>query len=229
MRAFPPAGQSLGVPGGCLGGAPAWARNATVAEIGRLGERRTAAVLDAACDRPGGATVLHDLTIPGSSANIDHVVVSGRTVWIIDTKVWAPGFYWRLGGRAYRGLKRFEPAEKKTTTLAEDRLRGYLTGLSIPVTFARPTVAVWPSRTEKRTWTSLLRRVGDSPVVGSVAFTWAVRSMTATHGRFGRLRARTADPRLVGALSSLLAASNGRRVRRRGSRVRTGIRGARGV
>lgn len=55
----------------------AWAR-------GAAGERKVGAVLDTL--RGSGAVVLHDRRIPGSRANIDHVVVARSGVWVIDTK-----------------------------------------------------------------------------------------------------------------------------------------------
>lgn len=195
----------MGVPGGSLDHSSPWAVNASVARVGQAGELRTARLLDSAVARRGGATVLHDLAIPGSRANIDHVVVAGRTVWVIDTKVWAPGVYWRLGGRAYRGTARFEPAEKKTTSLAVTRLRSYLERRGVAATFATPTVVVWPSSSRARLSLVLLRRVGDSPVVGPGGFAQAVRSMTSTR-RWFLTRRRTAAPALVTALSELLTA-----------------------
>ena len=197
-----PGGRSLGVAGGGLDNA-SWAAKASAARVGQAGQRRTANILDSTVSRRGGATVLHDLTIPGSRANVDHVVVVGRTVWVIDTKVWAPGFYWRVGSRAYRGAERFEPAEKKTTSLAVTRLRSYLERRGVAADFATPTVVVWPSNTRDRLSLALLRRVGDSPVVGGDGFRWAVRSMTSTRGLLLH-RHRTADPELVAALSELL-------------------------
>jgi hypothetical protein len=58
------------------------------------GERRTARLL-APLERRGWA-VLHDLAIPGSPANIDHLVIGPGGVLIIDTK-------------QYRGRLRFDP------------------------------------------------------------------------------------------------------------------------
>jgi hypothetical protein len=55
----------------------AWRRGAT-------GERRTARLL-APLERHGWA-VLHDLAIPGSPANIDHLVIGPGGVAVIDTK-----------------------------------------------------------------------------------------------------------------------------------------------
>lgn len=203
MSTLLPRGETLGVAGGGLDHSSSWAANESVAKIGQAGELRTANLLDSAVTCRGGATVLHDLTIPGSRANIDHVVVSGRTVWVIDTKVWKPGVYWRLGERAYRGTTRFEPAEKKTTSLAVTRLRTYLERRGIAAAFATPIVVVWPSSNRERLSLALLRRVGDSPVVGGTGFRWAIRSMTSTRRLLFRRR-RTADPALVAVLSELL-------------------------
>ena len=212
MGTLQPGGRSLGVAGGGLDNA-SWAANASAARVGQAGERRTANILDSAVSRRGGATVLHDLTIPGSRANVDHVVVVGRTVWVIDTKVWAPGFYWRVGERAYRGTERFEPAEKKTTSVAVTRLRSYLERCGVAAAFTTPTVVVWPSSARERLSLALLRRVGDSPVVGAAGFRWAVRSMTSTSGLLLLLRRRrTADPELVAALSELLVSVTSPRV-----------------
>lgn len=55
-------------------------------EQGAVGERRTASVLN---PRSGdGWYVLHDLGVPGSAANIDHVVVTPGGVFVIDSKNW---------------------------------------------------------------------------------------------------------------------------------------------
>jgi hypothetical protein len=53
-------------------------------ERGAAGERRTALVLESLPGRRW--SVWHDLAIPGSRANIDHVVVGRTGVWVVDTK-----------------------------------------------------------------------------------------------------------------------------------------------
>jgi hypothetical protein len=56
-------------------------------QAGAEGERRTAAVLN---PRSGdGWFVLHDLAVPGSPANIDHVVVAPTGIFIVDSKHWS--------------------------------------------------------------------------------------------------------------------------------------------
>jgi hypothetical protein len=52
-------------------------------DSGAYGERAVAAVLSGL---PSGSRVLHDLTIPGSAGNIDHVVVTPTGIFVIDTK-----------------------------------------------------------------------------------------------------------------------------------------------
>lgn len=51
---------------------------------GAEGELRTAELLRAL--PPRRWTVWHDLRVPGSSANIDHLVVGRTGVWVVDTK-----------------------------------------------------------------------------------------------------------------------------------------------
>jgi hypothetical protein len=61
---------------------------------GAEGERRTARLLDP-LERHGWA-VLHDLAVPGSRANIDHLVIGPGGVFVIDSK-------------QYRGRLRLDP------------------------------------------------------------------------------------------------------------------------
>ncbi len=52
--------------------------------IGAEGERRLAATFDGLVDR--GVRLLHDRRIPGTRANIDHLVVSSAGVFVVDAK-----------------------------------------------------------------------------------------------------------------------------------------------
>lgn len=196
-------GQILGTPGGSLAGA-SFAANAAVAKVGADGERKTAQILNALANRPGGPSVLHDLDIPNPkySANVDHVVVSGRTVTIIDTKVWASNFYWTLAGKTYRGLKRFAttgkngvvsyPAEKRTLSLAKSEYARYL---GIPETNIRLGLIIWPAGA--RPLNLIFFRGAGSPT--------AVDGTKLTAARAGRLfGSRPADPHLLVALARLI-------------------------
>lgn len=63
-----------------------WGRRQTTESwgIGARGERAVAARLDALQSR--GISILHDRRIPGSRANIDHVVVAPSGIFVIDDK-----------------------------------------------------------------------------------------------------------------------------------------------
>jgi hypothetical protein len=76
---------------------------------GARGERQTARLLD----RLGrdGYRVLHDLAMPGSLANVDHLVVGPSGVFVIDSKQWtgsvqqsADGLIWHNHYRLDRAL-----------------------------------------------------------------------------------------------------------------------------
>jgi hypothetical protein len=54
---------------------------------GAAGERRTARRLDRLAR--DGYVVFHDLALPGSPANVDHLVIGPSGVFVIDTKQWA--------------------------------------------------------------------------------------------------------------------------------------------
>ncbi|MWV32480.1 nuclease-related domain-containing protein [Rathayibacter iranicus] len=188
-------GQILGRTGASLTNA-SWAANASVAKVGQRGEERTARILNALALRPGGPTVIHDLRIPLPSftANIDHVVISGRTVTILDTKVWAPGFYWTFDGVTRRGLELFAPADKRTVPAAVSALNRHLERDAPRARLGAPTLIIWPSndRTAQRLW--FLRSPGARAVSGP-AFE---RSVTRIVG------SRPADPHVVTALVPLI-------------------------
>jgi len=137
----------VGTAGGGLQGAPSWAANAAVARHGQRGEQKTAQVLERTCRGHNGATVMHDLAIPipGFSANIDHVVVSGRRVLLIDAKAWGPGFYWTHGGVTRRGLRPFKPGDKKTVEMAHQHIERFLANGWVTADFVTPLVVVWPT------------------------------------------------------------------------------------
>ena len=173
-----------------------WAANDAVARVGRRAELRTAAVLDRLASRPDGPTVLHDLAIPipNISANIDHVVVSGRLVLIVDSKGWRPARYWSLGNTAFRGWRRFRHATSTTPRMAVDGLTGYLRGRGVRARLVTPVVAVWPSSDRGRLSVALLG-MGGCRVIRGERLASAVRRAVGL---------RPADPEIVKALCRLL-------------------------
>jgi Nuclease-related domain len=58
----------------------------TTWQRGAHGERRTARLLDRLTG--DGYVVFHDLAVPGSPANVDHLVIGPSGVFVIDSKQW---------------------------------------------------------------------------------------------------------------------------------------------
>lgn len=192
----------LGVPGGGLATA-SWAANAAVAKVGADGERKTAAILDPFAAPADGPTVLHDLMIPSAryTANIDHIVVVGSTVHIIDSKVWKPGRYWTIGAKTRRGWKRFEPADKKTMIVAQKSIASMLSAQGIQANVVLPILVVWPSSSREALKTGLLKVPGAAVMSPQRFSKYAKKEFGG--GRFSG--ARSADPRVVAALVGLLS------------------------
>jgi hypothetical protein len=190
-------GTVIGHAGGSLTGAgTTWAKNDAVARIGKTGEIRTAAILDPLTRQLGGPTVLHDLLIPipGYTANIDHVLISGRTVHIIDAKVWKPGTYWTVSGHTFRGLSRFAPADKRTMPMAVQAIAQNLRDRRIGANIALPLLVVWPSSqaTPMRLWAM---RSPGARVVTSAKFAAETLQLVGS---------KPADPAIVAALTGLV-------------------------
>lgn len=184
-RSFGTAGRSVNDAG------TAWAGSA-VAKVGAAGEVRTATEMDR--HLPAGVVVLNDLSIPitGFKANIDHIVVSGKQVTIVDSKAWAGGFYWTRGSKTYRGLSRFEPAEKQTMVMASRSISAYLSKNGLEPDMATPVVVVWPTSSRLSLWAA--RFPGADLLRGD-------RLRRACKSTFGD---EPADPGVVQALIKLL-------------------------
>lgn len=188
-------GQVYGKAGGSLGAdASTWAVSRGAAAVGQKAERDTAQVLADLADREGGPSVFHDLNVPtaGSNANIDHVVVAGTTVLIVDSKAWKPGFYYTIGGRTFRGFfSRFKPADKREMPFLASSLKRYLGDAATVVT---PLVAVWPSSKKGDLTLWALRMPGAR----------AIRADRLSRVARRNLPKRPADPAIVAALARLV-------------------------
>lgn len=140
-------GQILGLAGGGLDNSEGWARSKEAARAGKVGEERTAHLLDSLVGHGGKATVMHDLDVPGwKNGNIDHAVISRNTVLLVDSKAWATGFYWSLGGtKARRGWERVDYVVKPVMRNASEAVRRHLMHKHLPVSLPTPVIAVWPS------------------------------------------------------------------------------------
>lgn len=172
----------------------AWAANPTVARIGRDGEIRTARLLEE--HRPNNTAVLHDLAVPaaGYTANIDHAVVSGNRVLLIDTKAWRAGRYWTLLGVNRRGWQRFDHARTRAPAMARDRIARMLASRGIPAIVVTPLVAVWPSSSTGTVNVRWLRMNGCTPITAQTL----PRRIRRIIGN------RPPDPRVLNALADLV-------------------------
>lgn len=184
---------SIGRAGGSLAGAD-FAVNAETARVGQRGEVLTAKVLDLQAAELG-FTVLHDLRIPGSKANVDHIVVAGRRVWVIDSKMWKPGFYCTLFGRTFRrsadGVERAAHCDKRGLPLGHARIAELLTPLGARM--QRPLMVIHPSRHGDQVTLWAYRPASDPGA-----------KVRAIHPSKLRFPAKSADPRIVSALAHLI-------------------------
>jgi hypothetical protein len=161
-------GRIIGHAGGSLSNAGSWTDQGR-ASVGQKGEERTAGILNTLANQPGGPSVIHDVRIPlpGVSANIDHLVISGTTVTIIDSKVWAPGFYWTVFGRTFRGFKAFPAADKRTIPMAVSAIEKHLAKAGVAAQLRTPLLVVWPSNNRASLILGFLRSPAARAVVGA--------------------------------------------------------------
>lgn len=198
MAAPLPPGRVVGRAGfGLSVGDVSWAANDQVAAVGAAGEERTAIELGRIAARPGGPTVLHDLAIPipGFTANIDHALVFGHRVVLIDTKKWKPGFYWTVAGRTRRGLEAVPHADRKTMVMAREAIVRHLASRAPRAQVGTPLLLIWPSRTDPalRTWAMATPGAKALPAAKGLKHLASRRYRTS------------ADPSVVAALTSLVA------------------------
>jgi ElaB/YqjD/DUF883 family membrane-anchored ribosome-binding protein len=103
---------------------------------GAAGEQRTARLL-AALERQGWV-VLHDLAIPGSRANIDHLVIGPGGVFVIDSKHYRGRLQLDPSGRLWHGRYPLAPT-LRAVSFEADRAALVLTDPDVVVV---PVVAV---------------------------------------------------------------------------------------
>jgi hypothetical protein len=73
---------------------------------GAAGERRTARLLKRLTR--DGYVVFHDLAVPGSPANVDHLVIGPSGVFVIDSKQWTGSIYQGADGLAWHNHYRLD-------------------------------------------------------------------------------------------------------------------------
>lgn len=163
-----------------------WAVNENVAKIGARGEQKTEALLNGFAKK---AAVLHDLRIPipGFKANIDHAVVSGKSVLLLDSKMWKPGFYWSLLG--YRRGWEKTPHIGKSQEYVANAMNSFLQGTGARI--LTPHIVVWSSRDNQPLSTWMLKVPGADVINGLrvvPAVKAFVRQGSATHPSCGNFR-----------------------------------------
>jgi hypothetical protein len=88
---------------------------------GAVGERRTARLLDP-LERHGWA-VLHDLAVPGSRANIDHLVIGPGGVFVVDSKQYRGRLQLDPSGRLWHGRYPLAPTLQAVSFEADQAAR----------------------------------------------------------------------------------------------------------
>jgi hypothetical protein len=73
---------------------------------GAAGERRTARLLDRLTR--DGYVVFHDLAVPGSDANVDHLVIGPTGLFVIDSKQWTGSVHQSADGLAWHNHYRLD-------------------------------------------------------------------------------------------------------------------------
>lgn len=138
---------------------------------GAAGERATAAILDSFATR---AAVLHDLKVPGQKRiNIDHAIVTGNRVVLIDAKTWKAGFYWSAAGRNFRDV--LHPVHtSEAVAIAHTRWAAHLTRLGLKATLPTPLVAVWSGPQAAAASRSITRSSTVPAITGASPSVWAL-------------------------------------------------------
>lgn len=120
-------------------------------------------------------------------AGIDHAVVAGNRVWLLDSTCWAPAFRRTAGVRQVNGRHGAPRAGRPTMVMATHAFQVYLGAKAI---VEAPTVTVWPSSPAKPLTLWAWEPVARKGV--------AVERFTVAVGRL--LRPTPADATIVRAL-----------------------------
>lgn len=105
---------------------------------GAAGEKLTAEILNGFTDR---AAIFHDLLVPHDrlTLNIDHAVLTGNRLLLIDSKLWKPGRHWSIGPWYFRGTERRDPPSQ-AVAIAHDTFSDTMRTLA---TVETPLVVLW--------------------------------------------------------------------------------------
>jgi hypothetical protein len=138
---------------------------------GAIGERRTARLLGR-LERHGWA-VLHDLAIPGSQANIGHLVIGPGGVFVVDSKLYTGRLHLAPGGSLWHGRYPMAPVLQAARFEADQAAQH----LATPGVEVVPLVAVHGAQVP---WGKLV--VDGVPVVTARRLPGLLRHLPATLG-----------------------------------------------
>jgi hypothetical protein len=144
--------------------AVAWRRGAE-------GERRTARLLDPL--EQHGWAILHDLAIPGSRANIDHLVIGPGGVFVIDSKQYRGRLQLDSFGRLWHGRYPLTPALGAVSFEADQAAQV----LTDPDVVVRPIMAIHGAQVP---WGKLV--INGVPVVPARRLPSMLRQLPAVLG-----------------------------------------------
>ena len=138
---------------------------------GAVGERRTGQLLDP-LERHGWA-VLHDLALPGSRANIDHLVIGPGGVFVIDSKQYRGRLQLDSFGRLWHGRYPLTPALGAVSFEADQAAQV----LTDPDVVVRPIMAIHGAQVP---WGKLV--INGVPVVPARRLPSMLRQLPAVLG-----------------------------------------------
>jgi hypothetical protein len=138
---------------------------------GAVGERRTARLLGQ-LEREGWAT-LHDLAVPGSRANLDHLAIGPGGVFVIDSKQYRGRLQLDPSGRLWHGHYPLDPALRAVSFEADQAAQV----LTDPEVLVVPIVAVHGARVP---WGKIV--VNGVPVVPARRLPSMLRALPAVLG-----------------------------------------------
>jgi Nuclease-related domain len=138
---------------------------------GAVGERRTARVL-AALERQGWA-VLHDLAVPRSQANLDHLVIGPGGVFVIDSKQYRGRLQLDPSRQLWHGRYPLAPA-LRAVSFEADQAALVLTDADVVV---RPIMAIHGAQVP---WGKLV--IAGVPVVAARRLPSMLRQLPAVLG-----------------------------------------------
>jgi len=161
----------FGKPGGSLRDKNQSFASKDRSKVGAAGEVKTAEIIRAyqsTLPESRRFTVVHDIMLPSDkyTVNIDHLIITGSRLVVLDSKVWQPARYVSAFGHVYRMgngsfFGRFEPAEKQTVQLICNVLAKRF---GIPVNGA---LVVWSSKYNSEPKLGLYRPKGIKVLTGA--------------------------------------------------------------